>query len=196
MKTFLITCTLGFFALSGKLYASEGATQHTERQTQERELQQEQRRQMRTAEERTRESREFTREIWTGKRNFFNERLELTPEESERFWHLYMRYVAERDRLTAEINRKTRVRQAPGERPVFDVANLSDADAQRLVDYRAKQIDLQRQFHNNLTQLFSPQRVLAFYDAERSFQRELINARSRGRQEGRTQEEQRRRRSR
>jgi len=184
MKTFFITCLLGFFALSGKLYAQERVAQRVPQQAQERESQQEQewqvhreqRRQMQAFEVRTREGREFTRELWEQKNNLFTERLELTPEESEKFWCLYMRYMAERDRLTAEINRKTRIRQAPGERPVFDVSNLSDAEVQQLVDYRAKQIDLQRQFHNDLTQLFSPRRVLAFYDAERSFQRELINA--------------------
>ncbi|MCL2414062.1 MAG: hypothetical protein FWC94_02270 [Bacteroidales bacterium] len=207
MKIFLITCLLGFFALSGNLHASEGTMREAERRAQSAEQQQfeewqaetrelrEMQRRMRAVEAHTREGREQT-EIWAQRVAYISGRLELTREEFEKFWTLYITYRNQREMLISETRRKTRVRQASGERPVFDISNLSDDEVQRLVDNQARQIDLERQFHNDLTQLLSPQRVLVFYDAERSFHRELLNARSRGRQEGRNQEEQRRRRSR
>ena len=109
---------------------------------------------------------------------FFTERLALTPAEAERFWPLYNTYRNEHERLTAEFVQQTRRRRGNSGQSEFDVSNLSDAEARRLVNDRAKKIDLERKFHNDLTRLFSPQRVLAFYDAERSFQRELINTRN------------------
>jgi len=193
MKNFIIIGLLSFFALSGKLYAQEGAPQQqrAERQAQEADLRQEQewqehrvqRRQWQEFQAGTRELRSFTPEMRERQRNIFTEQLELTPEEAEQFWRLYFRHESERDSLNRIIRRQTRVRPAQGERPVFDVSNLSDAEAQQLVDYRAKLIDLQRQFHNDLTELLSPQRVLAFYEAERIFQRELVNAMNRVRAE-------------
>jgi len=109
---------------------------------------------------------------------FFTERLALTPAEAERFWPLYNTYRNEHERLTTEFIQKTRRRRGNSGQSEFDVSNLTDAEARKLVNDRAKKIDLEKKFHNDLTKLFSPQRVLAFYDAERSFQRELINTRN------------------
>ena len=109
---------------------------------------------------------------------FFTEKLTLTPAEAERFWPLYNTYHNERDKLTSEFVQKTRQRRGSGGESEFDVSNLSDAEARKLVNDRAKIIELDRKFHNDLTRFFSPQRVLMFYDAERSFQRELINIRN------------------
>jgi len=159
MKTFLIIGLLSFSALFGKLYASEG-TQRQPRQSQE-------------------EREAFRQRVQDERVAFFTERLALTPAEVEQFWTLFNTFQTERDRLNTEIRRRTHVRQAEGERRVFDVSNLSDADVQQLVDNRARIIDLERQFHNDLTELLSPRQVLAFYEAERRFQQELINSRNR-----------------
>ena len=110
---------------------------------------------------------------------FFTEKLALTPAEAERFWPLYNAFRNERDRLNSETIQRTHRRRGPGEPSTFDVSELSDAEARRLVNNKAQQIELERQFHQDLTRLFSPQRVLAFYEAERRFQRELMNMRTR-----------------
>ncbi|MCL2416790.1 MAG: hypothetical protein FWD02_02515 [Bacteroidales bacterium] len=167
MKKITFICLVGFltfFGYSKKLYAAD------EVQQQAQQVQQQDRDQDREA---------FRQRVQAQRIAFFTERLALTPEEAERFWPLYNTFQREREQLISEFNRKTRVRGASGERAVFDVSNLSDEEVQRLVDNRAKQIDLERRFHDDLTKLFSPQRVLAFYDAERSFQRELVDARTR-----------------
>jgi len=111
---------------------------------------------------------------------YFTEKLALTPAEAERFWPLYNAYLTERDRLMNEFTQRTRSRRSCGNSE-FDVSKLSDAEARRLVSNRAKVIDLDRKFHNDLSRIFSPQRVLAFYDAERGFQRELIERHTEGR---------------
>ena len=116
---------------------------------------------------------------------FFTERLALTPAEAEKFWSLYNTYQNEREKLMSEFFQKTRRKRGNNENSEFDVSNLSDTEARKLVNDRAKMIDLEKKFHNDLTKLFSPQRVLTFYDAERSFQRELINVRNRNEGDGR-----------
>jgi len=106
---------------------------------------------------------------------YFTERMELTPAEAEKFWPLYNTYRNERDRLISETIRLTTVRKEEGQRSEFDISNLSDAEARRLVNNKTRELELERKFHQDLARMFSPQRVLAFYDAERSFQRELMN---------------------
>ena len=131
----------------------------------------------------------FKQRVQSQRIAYFTKKLVLTPAEAERFWPLYNTYQNERERLINETNRLTRTRRGgPNARPEFDVSNMSDAEARRLVANKARQIELDRKFHEDLTRMFSPQRVLAFYDAERSFQRELINARNRGGGEQRTEQ--------
>jgi hypothetical protein len=110
---------------------------------------------------------------------YFTEKLTLTPAEAERFWPLYNKYKNDRERLINEFSQKTRVQVDSSGRHEFNVSHLSDAEARKLVNDRAKLIDLDRRFHIELNRLFpDPRRVLAFYDAEREFQRELLRQHS------------------
>jgi hypothetical protein len=117
----------------------------------------------------------FMQRIQSQKIAYFTEKLSLTPVEAEKFWPLYNTYNDERDRLRSEFIQKTRTRRGENERSEFDISKLPDAEARKLVNDRAKQIDLEKKFHVDLTKLFSPQRVLLFYHVEREFQRELLN---------------------
>jgi hypothetical protein len=125
------------------------------------------------------ERQEFRQRIQSQRVAFFTQRLELTPAEAEKFWPLYNTFQNERERLMNEFRQKTHIRKDTASAVEFNVSKLSDADARQLVANEARRIDLERNFHNELTKLFSPQRVLVFYDTERSFQRELVQIRQR-----------------
>jgi hypothetical protein len=167
MKTFFITCLLSLLAISAH---SQPKNARQQKMFDERQ-------------EKTREEQQAFRERIKAQRvAFFTERMALTPAEAEKFWPLYNTYQSERNELIREINEKTRPRgprENTDERPLFDFSNLSDAEAKHLVANKTKQIELEMKFHNDLTKMFSPQRVLAFYDADRSFQRKLMDIRSR-----------------
>jgi hypothetical protein len=125
------------------------------------------------------ERQAFRQRMQTQRVAYFTEKMSLTPAEAEKFWPIYNNYYNERENLRNEFIQKTHKKNDSGERSEFDVSNLSDADAKKLVANEAKRIEMELKLHNELTNLFSPQRVLAFYDAERSFQRELMNTRNR-----------------
>jgi hypothetical protein len=168
MKTFFITCLLSLVAFSG----------YSENPTRSRA---EQPHQARTPENR----KVFQQKVQAHRVAFFTEKLALTPTEAEKFWSLYNTYQNQRERLIDETVRKTRKPANTGERAEFDVSHLSDAEAKQLVANKAKQIELEMKLHNDLIKLFSPQRVLIFYDTERGFQRELLKTRNRGQERGR-----------
>ena len=185
MKTFFITCLLCVLAVFGYAQTQTPQERNVSRQQvqqnrgqvpQNRDLRADQRAQ-RT---RTQEDREASRQrVQAHRVAFFTEKLALTPAEAEKFWALYNTYINEREKLLSETVQKTRPRRADGGTAQFDVSKLSDAEVKQLVSNKAKQFDLDRKFHHDLTKLFSPQRVLAFYDAEYSFQREMMNMRRR-----------------
>jgi hypothetical protein len=180
MKTFSIFCLCGFLTLSA-FAQTPTIPQKSESPRSER---QERARPGTPASPRSerqppQERQELRQRVQAHRVAFFTERMALTPAEAEKFWPLYNAYINERERLISEIVQRTRPRGGSGERSEFDASKLSDAEAKRLVDNKIKQFDLERKFHNDLTKMFSSQRVLAFYDAEHSFQREMVNMRTR-----------------
>jgi cell fate regulator YaaT (PSP1 superfamily) len=175
MKTFFITCLFSLIAFSGY---SEQQPQQERQQVQK--PQQNREKPQRAQRPQTQEERQaFRQKVQAHRVAFFSERLSLTPAEAEKFWPLYNTYQNHREKLIRETNQKTQTQDSEG-KPEFDVSNLSDDEAKQLVGNKTKQIELEMKFHNDLIKLFSSQRVLMFYDAERSFQRKLMNARSRG----------------
>jgi hypothetical protein len=159
MKTFLFTCLLSCLAFFGYAETQANVTD--------------------SLKENPRERQTFRQRMHAQRVAFFTERMGLTPAEAERFWPLYNRYHNEREKLLNEFLQKTHVKRDSVERGEFDISKLSDADARRLVANEGRRIELERKFHQDLTKIFPPQRVLAFYDAERSFQRELMQTRHR-----------------
>ncbi|MDR2907453.1 MAG: hypothetical protein LBU91_05645 [Bacteroidales bacterium] len=126
----------------------------------------------------------FKQKIRTHKVAFFTEKLSLTSAEAEKFWPVYNAYFESRDKLMSNFFEETRCKDCGCSKNKmddckFDISKLSDAEVNKLLNDRAKLIDLEKNFHNDLCKLFSPRRVLTFYNAEREFQRELIRQRPR-----------------
>ncbi len=131
----------------------------------------------------------FKQKIRSHKIAFFTEKLALTPAEAEKFWPIYNAYFDSRDELMNNFLVETRCKDCGCPKTKmhdckFDISKLSDAEVTKLVNDRTKLMDLEKNFHNDLCKLFSPRRVLTFYNAEREFQRELIKQRHKGKEQG------------
>lgn len=163
MKTPILICMLCFFALSGYSEKRVCDKNHCLEQQQE--------------------ERDATKQkIQSRKIAFFTEKLSLTPEEARKFWPMYNAYFSLREQLTSSFFKEIcckECRKEKGKKEV-NVLDLSDAEATKIVNDRAKLFDLEKKFHNDLCKLLSPQRVVMYYCAEREFQRELLRQHSEG----------------
>ncbi|MDR0437221.1 MAG: hypothetical protein LBH22_02835 [Bacteroidales bacterium] len=160
MKTPILICMLCFFTFYG--YSEKRVCDKNEQQQEERDV--------------------TKQKIQSRKIAFFTEKLSLTPEEARKFWPMYNAYFNVREQLTSSFFKETcckECRMEKGEKEV-DILNLSDAEATKIVNDRAKLFELEKKFHNDLCKLFSPQRVVMYYCVEREFQRELLRRHSEG----------------
>jgi len=97
------------------------------------------------------------------------ERLELTPDQAERFWPLYREYNVQRRQLRQEF-RDTR--------QDVDRQNLTDEQSKELVKQRMElkqqELNLEKQYSEKMTGVISAQQMLRLRNAEKDFQQMLL----------------------
>ncbi len=98
-----------------------------------------------------------------------SERLGLTPEQAERFWPIYHEFSSQRKELVKEFREAQR---QTGE-------DAPDARKQELVDLglkiKQRELDLERDYAKRLLEVISAQQMLNLRNAEREFQRIILN---------------------
>lgn len=101
---------------------------------------------------------------------FLTTRLDLTPDEAKVFWPVYNEFDAKR----LAIRRPPE----PGE-TAPDMKNISEKEAEKLLqdrmDEAQKMFDLRKEYHNKFRAVLPASKVLKLYDAERDFQKVLID---------------------
>ena len=155
------------------------------RETAATQVQQPERQRRLTEAERQQDREAFRQKVQAHKVAYFTDKLSLTPEEAQKFWPIYNAYFSQREQLMNIFIQTTHCcdcRQI--DTCIFDISRLTDVEIRKLVDDRAKLIDLDKKFLNDLRAMFSPQRVLIYYNTEREFQRELIDQHSGARRGG------------
>lgn len=98
---------------------------------------------------------------------FLTQRLNLTPEESQKFWPVFNQFENEMKAL-----RENRKDGPP------DVDNMSDKDAEKFVDdelgRRQKELDVMKKYHSQFKQVLPIRKVAKLYGAQEEFKRELL----------------------
>ncbi|MFH1159845.1 MAG: hypothetical protein V1733_02735 [bacterium] len=101
---------------------------------------------------------------------FYTEKLNLTPKEAQEFWPVYNVYKKTMEQKAHES------RSHHGEIP--DVSKMSDQEAMAMVDNAIKQVQeisaLTQKFYTDLKQILPPQKILIFFETDRSFKRVLL----------------------
>ncbi|MBC7654511.1 MAG: hypothetical protein H7098_08575 [Oligoflexus sp.] len=104
-----------------------------------------------------------SKQIEAIKIGYLTRRLDLSPEESERFWPVYNQY----QQGLQDINRQKKAARAQ-----------NGDDANKLVDddfkYEDKILDLKKKYRYEFKKILSPEKVKSLYVAERDFREELI----------------------
>lgn len=102
---------------------------------------------------------------------FITRRLDLTPEEAQRFWTVYNKYADELHALRKD--RRERNRDA---REDFD--KLGDKEVEKLVDdeiiFRQQELDVIKKYHAQFKSVLPIKKVARLYRAEEEFKRELL----------------------
>jgi len=115
------------------------------------------------------QSRKAMDKIESARIALITERLELTPEQAEKFWPLYREYNVQRRQLRQEF-RETR--------QGADMKNLTDEQSKELVqqamELKQKELNLEKQYAERMTNVISAQQMLRLRNAEKDFQQMLL----------------------
>lgn len=104
-----------------------------------------------------------------------SDRLELTPEQAEKFWPVYNQYLRERDNLRAEY--KARLGDV-------DPKNATEEETKKMLELRlalkTRELGLEKDYSTRLQNVISSKQVLALRQAEQEFRkrvREMVKRR-------------------
>jgi hypothetical protein len=102
---------------------------------------------------------------------FITKRLDLTPEEAQKFWPVYNAYSDELEKL-----RKGRRENIMNARENFD--SMSDAELEKTVDneisFRSGELDIVKKYHPKFKSVLPIKKVAMLYKAEEDFKRKLL----------------------
>jgi hypothetical protein len=114
---------------------------------------------------------------------FITEKLNLSPEEAQKFWPVYNEYHTQEEALKKQRTEdRDMVKKAGG------IDNMSDADIQKLIanetDIQTRELDLRKLYVTKFEQVIPPKKVAKLYIAEEEFKlyllKQLGNARRGG----------------
>ncbi len=119
-----------------------------------------------------RHGRELHRERFRSMRiAFFTEKLELTPEEAEKFWPLFNEFEKNREELIRNSRMRSREFSLQAE-------ELSDQEAEEIINQhietRKKELQLDIEFHNELKKILPPKKIMQLYITEVQFREYML----------------------
>lgn len=108
--------------------------------------------------------------VHAAKIGYITERVKLTDRQAEQFWPVYNRYEKELREARRQAFQRARSQR--------DAAVESEADALRAIDSRLEAqeeaIEVQRKYKTEFLRIISAEQLLALYDAEREFNRMVV----------------------
>lgn len=103
---------------------------------------------------------------------FITQELELTPDEAKVFWPVYNEYDAKRSELRKSFKNANDIHKP-------EIDNLTEKEANQMLDNQLieaqKMLDLRKEYHSKFKAILPAKKVLKLYDAEREFQKILID---------------------
>jgi hypothetical protein len=97
---------------------------------------------------------------------FITQRLDLTPEESQKFWPIYNQFTEKLKQIRSA---------AKLEKPI---AEMTDADAEKMImeqmDKDTRELELRKEYFQKLKTAISVKKIAKLYKAERDFKAEML----------------------
>lgn len=102
---------------------------------------------------------------------FLTEKLDLTPEEAQKFWPVYNQFEEN------VYNERENFRKSHDYKPE-DILGLSNEEASEFIDaqliHERRLLDMRNEFTSELKKIISSQKILRLLEAEREFKVELM----------------------
>jgi hypothetical protein len=115
------------------------------------------------------QNKEAMKKIESARIALITERLGLSPEQAEKFWPVYREYNMERRSLRMQLRT---------ERQGVDLENLTDEQSKELVrksmEFKQKQLNLEKEYANRMTDVISAQQLFKLKNAEQDFRQMLL----------------------
>ena len=103
---------------------------------------------------------------------FITQEVSLTPDEAKVFWPVYNEYEAKRQEMRKAFKNSDNFRKD-------EIDKLTEKEASQILDNQLveaqKFVDLRKEYHTKFTSVLPAVKVLKLYDAEREFQKMLID---------------------
>ena len=103
---------------------------------------------------------------------FFTKRLNLTPQEAEKFWPVYNEFQNKRNSIQTErmqLNRNVNQNEL----------NMSEKDmieaGDKLISLQMQEANLAMEYHKKFKEILSPVKVIRLYQAENQYRLQLLN---------------------
>lgn len=103
---------------------------------------------------------------------FFTKRLNLTPQEAEKFWPVYNEFQDNRNKILQEralLNRNVN----QNELNMTDKEMIEAGD--KLISLEMKEAELSQEYHKKFREILPPVKVLRLYQAENQYRLQLLN---------------------
>ncbi len=103
---------------------------------------------------------------------FITQEVNLTPDEAKVFWPVYNEYEAKRQEMRKSFKNSDNLRKD-------EIDKLTEKEASQILDNQLveaqKFVDLRKEYHSKFKSVLPAVKVLKLYDAEREFQKMLID---------------------
>jgi len=115
------------------------------------------------------QNRDAMKKIESARIALITERLGLSPAQAEKFWPVYREYNMER----REIRQQFR-----SARQGLDMKNLTEEQSKQLIqkgmEMKQKELNLEKEYSNRLTEVISTQQLFRLKNAEKDFQQMIL----------------------
>ena len=108
--------------------------------------------------------------IETYKIGFITEKLNLTPQEAQKFWPVYNEYQSKKQDMQKKLVSKYKDYRTTKEVTEKQATELIDSSLNAM----QANLDLAREYYGKLKAILPPQKIVALFTAERQFRRELL----------------------
>ena len=106
------------------------------------------------------------------KRAFITQKLNLSVEESEKFWPIYNEYETKKNTINRE--------RKQNRKELKNSENLSDAEVAKLIDKRfdvkQKDLNLEKEYNTKFQSVLPAKKVVKLQRAEEQFKKEVLKA--------------------
>jgi hypothetical protein len=111
---------------------------------------------------------------------FFTKKLNLTPQEAEKFWPVFNEYQQQKNLIQTE--KIGLIRNFNQNEAILNDSQLTEI-GDKLIATVVKDSELAVTFHNKLKEVLPPAKVIKFYQAENQYKIQLLNELQKNRQQ-------------